>query len=119
MPGRARRLTSETGDVPRGVLVAVVFRPAIAARPPPDAETSKSAGAGEAAAGRAGPGRVGFVHLGVGHPCVIAFVTDIKRHSELDPGRHGKLDPFRCQIAGEAGVTAALSRPLRRFSRSR
>src|SRR5215217_9165238 len=75
-PLQAQRLAPEAGDVDRGVLVAVVFRAAVAANPLPDVEILLALWPRQGLAARAGLRGVGFVHLGEGHSCVIAFVPE-------------------------------------------
>ena len=73
---KTERITSDTGDVLCGVPIPVMFRSATPARPLPDSQACLALGATNDPAARAGLRRVGFVHFAVGHPCVIAFVSE-------------------------------------------
>lgn len=77
MPRWARRLTPETGNVQRGVLVAVMVRATFATRPSPDRKPNSTLRTAEAAADRTTLRGIGFINLGVGYPCVIAFVSEV------------------------------------------
>jgi len=77
MPRWARRLTPETGNVQRGVLVAVMVRATFATGPSPDRKPNSPLRTAVAAADRTGLRGIGFINLGVGYPCVIAFVSEV------------------------------------------
>src|SRR5687768_10257171 len=74
---QTERLASETGNVQGGVDVPMMFRTAIAAHPLPDPESFQPSRAADASARRTGSGCLRFVHFQIGHPRVIAFVSEV------------------------------------------
>lgn len=100
MPGRARRLTSETGNISRGVLVAVMFRATLAARPSPDRKPCATLWAADAATGRAGLSCIGFIDFGVGYPCVIAFVSEVVAQHRPSGVEHALCHTGLCYCRG-------------------
>ncbi len=71
------RLVSETGDVQRSILVAVMFRAALAAHPSPDRKSLSTFWAAEASALRTGLRCIGFIDLDIRYPCGIAFIPEV------------------------------------------
>lgn len=112
MPGRARRLTSETGDISRGVLVAVMVRATPPAAPSPDRKPRSTLRAADAAAGRAGLRCRGFIDLGVCHPCVIAFVSEVVAQPPPSGIEHALCHTGLCHRRGRDGPDRDLARAI-------
>jgi hypothetical protein len=74
---QTERLASETGNVQGGVDVPMMFRTAIAAHPLPDPESFQPSRAADASARRTGSGCMRFIDFQIGHPRVIAFVSEV------------------------------------------
>jgi hypothetical protein len=95
---QTERLASETGNVQGGVDVPMMFRTAITAPPLPDPESFQPSRAADASACRTGSGCIRFVHFQIGHPRVIAFVSEVAPQHRPSGIEHALCHPSPCQL---------------------
>jgi hypothetical protein len=107
------RLAPETGDVQRSVDVPMMFGTAIAAHPAPDPKTFQPSRAADASTRRTGSGCIRFIDFQIGHPRVIAFVSEVAPQHRPSGIEHALCHPGPCQL-GSRHVSDTFPTVIRR-----